>query len=309
VDRRKQLTFITLVVLWGAFVMCLTVYLFFPYQKALKLALQNVVGGGRTAVSMEGVVMKPLGVKAQKIVLRPDMGVGAPVQLELSRVNITWNPFSLIRGKLTIYSQASLYDGRLKCVIDGVPLAGSSSPDISLKLDGVNIAKYPEGAMAWFKGISGILDGTMQKQVPVAQPERQRGSFRLNLRNGEIRDLQIKNMPRLVIPYRQIVLEGKMDGSRVDLSKIAVTSDIIALNGSGSIDTGDLDHMDIRLAYTALSQGLPLSGKGTIVISGSRTSPNITLAAAQEQNVPAQQGQAGQQPAAPQKVPAGPGVR
>lgn len=307
-DRKKQIIFVALVVLWGAFVAGLTIYLFFPYQKALKLALQNVVGTGKTAVSMEGVVMKPMGVKAQKIVLRPDVSTGRPVKFELSRVNITWNPFSLIKGKLTIYSQASLYDGRLKCVIDGVPVAGSSSPDIALKLDGVNVAKYPEGMMALFKGISGTLDGTIRKQVPVAQPEKQRGTFRLNLRNGEIRDLQIKNLPRLVIPYRQIVLEGKMDGSRIDLSKIAVTSDVVALNGSGSIDTGDLDHMDIRLAYTAPAQGLPISGNGTIMISGSRTSPNITLAAPQEQNVQTQKEQTAQ-PAGKQNVPAGTGVR
>jgi type II secretion system protein N len=258
---------------------------------------------------MEGVVMKPMGIKAQKIVFHPDASTARPAQFELSGVDITWNPFSLVKGKLTIYSRASLYDGKLKCVIDGVPVAGSSNPDISLKFDGVNVAKYPEGATAWFKGISGVLDGTIKKQVPVGQPEKQRGSFRLNFRNGEIKGLQMKNMPRLIIPYRQIVLEGKMDGSRIDLSKIAVTSDIIALNGSGSIETGELDHMDIKLAYTVLSGGLPLSGNGTILISGSNASPNITLATAQEQNVRTRQEQAAQQPATRRNVPARPGVR
>ena len=211
-DKRTRILFFSGVVLWGVFVAALVIYLFFPYQKALKIALQNVVGGGKAAVAMEGVSMKRMGIGASRLLLQPASSTGQTVPFELTNVDISWNPLSLFRGKLAIKSTASVYDGILRCSIDGIPFTGPANPSILLRLEHINLGKCPEGALPWFKGISGILDGMMRKETPASRPDKQTGSFRFDLKGGEVKDLQAKNMPRLVIPYKHIVIEGKIDG-------------------------------------------------------------------------------------------------
>jgi type II secretion system protein N len=277
-DRRRTLFFFSGVVLWGVLVMGLVVYLFFPYQKALKIALQNVAGNGKTTIAMEGVNMKTMGITASKVLLRPIGNTGQTAPFELSNIDITWNPLSLLRGRLTINSRALVYDGTLRANVDGIPFFGQGNPDVLLKLEHVNIGKCPEGALPWFKGISGLLDGVMKKETPFARPDRQTGWFRFNLKGGEVKDLQIKNMPRLIIPYKRIAIEGWIDGSRVDISAISLSSDAVTLKGRGTVETTDQgQNVDIKLAYEALSKAFPLKGKGTIVISGSQAAPTVTI--------------------------------
>ncbi len=277
-DRRKTCLFFSGVVLWGVLVAALVVYLFFPYQRALKIALQNVAGNGKTAIAMEGVSMKTMGITASKLLLRPIGNTGQTAPFELSNIDITWNPLSLLRGKLTINSKALVYDGTLRANVDGIPFFGPGNPNVFLKLEHVNIGKCPEGALPWFRGISGFLDGVIKKDVPFARPDRQTGWFRFNLKGGEVQELQIKNMPRLIIPYKRIAIEGRIDGSRVDISTIALSSDAVTLTGKGTVETTDQgQNVDIRLAYDVLSKAFPLKGKGTIVISGNQAAPAVAV--------------------------------
>ncbi len=265
---------------WGVLVMVLVVYLFFPYQKALKVALQNVVGNGRAAVSMEGVTMKVMGIKASRILFRPDASAGQTAPFELSNVDIFWNPFSLLKGKVTIYSKAALYGGTLRCTVEGISFMGQTDPNISLKFDSVNIGKCPEGAIPWFNGMSGTLDGMVRKEAPIGRPDKETGVFRLNIRDGEIKGLQVKNLPRLIIPYKEIVVEGKIDGPRLSIRKLALASDVIALSGSGMVQSGDPDHgIDMKLSYQVLSKSFPMQGKGTLTVSGSQAAPVVAISA------------------------------
>jgi type II secretion system protein N len=275
--KRKRVLFFSGVVLWGVFVTAVVIYLFFPYQRALKIALHNVVGGSRTAVSLEGVSMKIMGVRASRLSLQPEANTGRMAPFELSKIDISWNPLSLVKGKLVVYSRAVLYGGVLRCTVDGVPVTGPANPDILLKFEHVDIGKAPEGALGSFKGITGILDGVIKKEVPLTKPDKQVGSFRLNLKAGEIRDLQIKNLPRLIIPYKEIFLEGKMDGTRIDLSRIAVNSEAVSLKGNGVVETGEMEYMDLKLSYESLSPAFPLKGKGIITIRGNRAAPDVTI--------------------------------
>lgn len=278
-DKRKSLLLVLGVVLWGVFVAALVVYFFFPYQKALKIALQNVVGGGRTEVAMEGVTMKTMGVTASRLLLRPVGATAQTAPFELTHVDISWNPFSLLKGRLAIDSTASVYDGSLRCSIDGIPFtAGPANPNIAVRLEHINLGKCPEGALPWFKGISGSLDGTIKKETPLARPDKQVGTFRLTLQKGEVNEIQAKNMPRLVIPYKRILVEGKIDGPRIDVTNIALTSDVVSIKGSGTVETTDGGQVvDIKATYEALSKAFPLKGKGTITISGNQASPTVAI--------------------------------
>jgi type II secretion system protein N len=277
--KRKDLVFYACSLGWAVFVAALTVYLFFPYQKALKLALQNVMGAGRVTVSMEGVTTKPMGVWASRVLLKPDAAGGQAAPFELSNIDIFWNPLSLLTGKLTIHSKASLYGGVLRCVMQGAPLMGPSNPNISLTLDHVNLARCPEGILPWFRGMSGTLDGVIRKETPPGRPDKQAGSFRLYLKGGQVKDLRVNNMPRLIIPYQEITIEGKIDGPRINIVKLALKSDLVSLTGSGFVESGETDQtIDMKLSYETLSQVFPLKGKGLITISGSRKAPVVAIA-------------------------------
>ena len=142
-DRRKAIFFFSGVVLWAVFVAALVVYLFFPYQKALKIALQNVIGSGRTAVAMEGVSMKTMGISATRLRLSSNAGPGQTAPFELTNVDISWNPFSLLTGKLVIKSKASVYDGMLRCTVDGIPFTGLANPKYPAKLEHVESWEMP----------------------------------------------------------------------------------------------------------------------------------------------------------------------
>lgn len=280
-DRRKKLLFFTAVVLWGLVVAAGIIYLFFPYQRVIKIALQNMIGGGKAAVAMEGVNTKLFGIQAKKLFLIPDATGSQTIPFELSDVDISWSPFSVLKGSLSFYSRASLYNGLLHATVSGISFPGSSSPSVFLDLKGIDMAKCPEGVFPWFRGVTGTLNGVIRKDVPLTTPDKQSGTFQFTLKSGEVKDLQIKDLPRLVIPYQQIAVEGKMNGPRIEVKKIILTSDVVLLRGSGLIDSTDLaQNLDINLSYEALSKTLPLKGKGTISIRGSQAAPLVTISGA-----------------------------
>ncbi len=277
-DSPRRLPFIAIVIAWGLFVAALVLYLFFPYQRVLKIALQNAVGGSRAMIAMEGVRGKTFGMEATKLLLRPDANNGQTAPFELSNVDISWSPLSLIKGNLSIDSKASLYDGSLRSTVNGIGITGSSGPSILVTLKGLNMAKCPEGIFPWFKGVTGILDGIIRKEKFFAIPGKQGGSFRFTIRNGEIKDLRVNNMPRLVIPYKEITIEGKTDGARIDISRILLRSDVVLLRGSGRVEPLDTEQsLDISLSYEALTKTFPLKGKGAISIKGSQTAPLVSV--------------------------------
>ena len=85
-------------------------------------------------------------------------------------------------------------------------------------------------------------------------------------------------MPRLIIPYKRIVVEGKMDGPRIDVTSIILTSDAVSIRGNGTVETTDTgQNVDIKASYEVLSRNFPLKGKGVIAISGNQASPTMTI--------------------------------
>jgi autotransporter translocation and assembly factor TamB len=101
-------------VLWGLIVMIGLVLLFFPYQKVLKIAAQNVLGANNMIVSVQGADFGFSGFKASKILVGHPAVEGKPL-LELRGVDVTWSQLSLLTGSLAIFSKATAYDGTVEC--------------------------------------------------------------------------------------------------------------------------------------------------------------------------------------------------
>jgi len=292
VGRPKRLLFFVSIISWGLFVVGLVLYLCFPYQRLFKIALQNAIGGGRTTIAVEGVKRRTLGIEAAKLFVRFDGSGAQTAPFEISNISVSWNPLTLLTGKLMIVSKASLYEGSIRSAVDAIAFIGSSSPGILLTLKGVNMSKCPDGLFPWVRGVTGTLDGVIKKEMAFSSPGKQGGSFRFAMRNGEIRDLQVKNLPRLIIPYREVALEGRTDGVRIDVTKILLTSDVISLRGSGIVDPADMQqNLDINLSYEVFAKNYPLKGKGAIFIRGNQAAPIVTISnIAADKGQPAQSG-------------------
>ena len=273
----KQTLFYTAITLWGLIVMVVIVLLFFPYQRALKIASQNVLGAGKMIVSLEGVSLGFMSAEVSKIAVGHAAVEGKPL-LELRKIHVRWYPLSLLTGRLNIFSKAAAYDGVVECIIEGIPVIATASPTMSIKFTNVNLAKYPEGTLPWFKGISGNMSGWIKKEVPLARSDKQKGSFRIAMSAGEIREIQVRHQPNLTLGYKEVVAEGRIAGSMVHLDKILVEGDGISLKGRGTIDRGQLEQkINLTLVCEGSSNASPLANGVVITVTGNQWSPTIAI--------------------------------
>jgi type II secretion system protein N len=277
VIRYKRIGFYAGVVVWGLFVMGLIVHLFFPYQRALKIAFQNVVGGSKMVVSMDGVRLASTGVHIAKALIGHEAIQGKPM-VELSRFKISWRPWSLLTGKFSIASEASAYSGTVKCDVIGIPVLTSNNPSMTVKFRNIDLAQYPPGTLPWFKAISGTAEGSVTREVPLLHPTKEKGSFRLTIVNGEIRELYTKNLQGLILPFKEITAEGRLDGTQAIIDRIFLTGSGITMKGSGALTKGDqAPAINLKLFYESHSKTIPLPPRGTIMMTGSQWSPNVTV--------------------------------
>jgi type II secretion system protein N len=273
----KQLLFYAGITLWGLIVMVVVVLLFFPYQRALRIASQNVLGAGKMIVSIEGVSLGFMSGEASRIVIG-HAAVEAKPLFELRRINVTWYPLSLLTGRLNVFSKAVAYDGVVECIVQGIAVIATGGPAMSIKFTNVNLAKYPEGTLPWFKGISGNMSGWIRKEAPLTGSDKQKGSFRITMSAGEIKEIKVKNLPNLILGYKEVVAEGRIAGSIVHLDKIRVEGDGVRLSGRGIIDRGDPEQkINLTLVCESSSDTAPLANGAVITVTGNQWSPTIAI--------------------------------
>ena len=95
-------------VVWFFILLVVVLYLFVPHQKFVKIAFQNFLCGNKMMASIEGAKIRPVGAVASKIVFGNEGLEGKPL-FEIENIKISWNPFSLVKGVLSISSDASAY--------------------------------------------------------------------------------------------------------------------------------------------------------------------------------------------------------
>jgi type II secretion system protein N len=269
--------FYTGVVLWGLAVFTGLVLIFFPYQKVLKIAAQNVLGANKMIVSVQGAHFGFGGFQASKILVGHPEVEGKPL-IELRAIDVTWSPLSLLTGALTIFSKATAYDGTVECTIDGVPVLLATNPVLRIRFNNVNLAKYPEGTLPWLNGLSGNMSGWIKKEVSLARPEKQKGSFRITMTAGEMKELHVKNLERFVLAYKEIVAEGKIAGSTIQVDRIVLDGEGIRLKGSGTIEKAGSDKkINLKLLCENPSGAGPLPNGSVITVTGSHLTPTVSV--------------------------------
>ena len=265
------------IIAWGMAVMLATVLVFFPYQKALKIISQNLLGSSRMIVAVEGPRFGFTSVQVSKIVVGHAAVEGKPL-FELKKIDARWNPFSLIFGKLAIFCRAQAYDGLVECSIDRISMLSKVNPNLRIKFDNVNLAKYPEGTLPWFKAMSGNMSGWIREEMPLERSGKHKGSFRIVMTAGEIKDLQVKGLQNFVLPYKEVLAEGRISGPKIYLDNIVVDGENISLKGNGTIERGgDEQKISLTLACENTSKTSLLANGSVITVTGDQWHPTITI--------------------------------
>lgn len=257
--------------LWFILIVMVILFIFFPYEKMMRIVFQNFLGGNRIIVSIEGAKASPFGARASRVTFGHEIIQGKPL-FEIESARINWRFLPVFRGVIDISSVASMYAGKMKMELTNLPFLVNSTPVLTIKINDIDLSKYPEGRLPWFKGLSGKMAGLIKKEMPLYAPEKQKGSLSLYLANGEIKELAPKNYPKLTIPYKKITVEGKINGDRINFDKLVLESingDII--RGTGYLDTNEFEpKIDLALFYESKTDGSHLPGKGKINISGNK---------------------------------------
>ena len=155
-----------------------------------------------------------------------------------------------------------------------------------IKFENVNLAKYPEGTLPWFKGMSGSMSGWIREEVPLERSGNQKGTFRIVMTAGEIKDVQVKGLQNFVLPYKEVLAEGRISGSKIYLDNIVVDGENISLKGNGAIERGgDEQKISLTLACENTSKTSLLANGSVITVTGDQWHPTITIS-----TEPAQQG-------------------
>jgi type II secretion system protein N len=265
--------------LWGLIVMLGVITILFPYQKALRIVAQNVLGSSRMIVALEGSRLGFTKAQASKLLVGHVAVEGKPL-FELRDLRIQWYPLSILLGRLSVFGTAVAYDGVVECTIDRIPALANGIPVMRLKFERIKLVKYPEETLPWFKGMSGTMSGWISMEVPLTGAGDQKGSFRIIMTSGEFRELHIKDLQNFVLGYNEITAEGKISGSRITVDEILVKGDGIQLKGSGTIERGVLGQK-VNLTFVCENHsGNPLLSTGSIItVTGNQWSPTITISA------------------------------
>jgi type II secretion system protein N len=267
-------------IIWALLIVWAAAFLIFPYDKALKVVFEDFAGGSSTKLSFVNARKGFAYGAASKIIVGHESIEGKPFY-ELERVVLRWNPLSILAGVADMSVHASLYGGKIDFKVTDFPVIFGKIPKLSVDFSKVNLGTYPEDTVPWFQNMSGVMTGTIRKEVRLLAGEQEKGTFNFKITDGEIKEIPLEDGTELSLPFKEIALEGKIKGGKWEIEKILIVGKNVTMRGSGLVvDRGAERVLDIKLSYDASGQDKdsPLAGKGTIAVTGSVWSPGIVTA-------------------------------
>ncbi len=273
----KKYLIIGCAILWALIIVTGGLLIFFPYEKIMKVIFNEFVGGGSTRISFVDGRKGFAHGGASKVIVGHEAIEGKPFYV-LEKVVLTWNPLSILTGVANVSANTSLYGGRAVFKVADLPVLAGSVPKLGIVISNLNLGGYPKETVPWFKSISGVMAGDIRKEVRLLAREQEKGSFSFRIKDGEIKDVPIKDNPELSLLFKEIAVEGRIKGARWEMEKIVVNGSTFTIKGSGYIEERGADRIvDVKLGYEATGQGGPLEGKGTIAVTGSVWSPEAVV--------------------------------
>lgn len=273
---RKKIILSVFFILWTCSVASLVAGIFFPYDRFFSTLFRNAVWNTGVTVFLANPRIGPTGARATRAGVSR-LHAERPL-VELEDVTIHWNPLSIIKGMVDMSGTASAYGGHVVFDIRKIPVYREGTPTLLVRFSDINLVRYREQDLPWVKDLSGLMNGLLEKELTMSS-KPSKGRFNLTLRNGEIRELQIKGLPRLNMPFRVICVEGRIDGEKTEISNFSVNAAGMSLKGSGCIEGSEpYRNIDLKLSCEGTSALTPVTGKGVIAIAGALPAPEVMMA-------------------------------
>lgn len=252
-------------------------FVFFPYQKMLSIAFQSALSGNRMYVSFIDV-RKGFGkIATSRIIISHDKVHGQPLY-EIEKLQLQWNPFSVLKGTIDVYSTGKCYGGIIKFSINNIPLFWKDISSRSILLKDINLENYPKERLPWFKSVSGTLNGTFKSDIRFFARESEKANFSFTIKDGFFNQINTKGSRDFSLRFKDISIEGRGQGDIFTLDKVTINCQDLIIKGNGVINTGlKTEEIKLNFTYESLSTQSPLSGKGTITVSGSIWQPEILV--------------------------------
>lgn len=253
------------------------VFVFFPYEKFLRIILHEVFSGNHTQVSAIDVRKGIGSVHASRLIVGHTQLEGNSL-FELTRARLVWNPLSIAKGSMDLRLHAEGYGGVVKVQFGNLSISSGDSGLLHITLQAIDLDKYPKDRLPWLNGLNGVMDGTINRDVLFSARERQKGTFTLTVKNGVLKDLRLGLHHDLTISFKDLTFTGKIQGNSWTIERAVLNGHHISMQGKGVIEWGPrVDDIKLDVAYQSLSKESPLPGKGRISVAGALWSPKIVV--------------------------------
>ena len=262
-------------VFWAVLVTGIILSVSFPYQKMVKILFQDIAAGSGSRISFADARRGLMGAFVSSIRVGNHGVEGKPLY-EIERVTLRWNPFSLVGAGPAVSARAFAYGGEMDYTVYRMPSLSSGPAKLDVRLSGINLARYPEGRLPWLKGMTGVMKGTIARDVNLIDREQEKGTFSFMVKEGELKEAAFKDGSRVSLPFKELVVEGRIKGERWDVDRVYLKGNGYAVKGLGVIEgSGAGAVVDLKLDYQSSADGAPLTGKGSVMISGDLWSPEV----------------------------------
>lgn len=253
--------------------------LFFPYKKAFTVAFENYMLSTNMQVSMQNAHTGISTFNVDKVSIGHKDVQNTPLFV-LENFSATVDFLSILKGTLNADMQADVYGGKLTARLSDIPFINQKKTTLDVSLHNIDLSKYPEGALSFLKKISGTLNAKVKRNLSLYDLHSQKGTFIFELTDGEITELKVSGLPRLILPYKKLSLSGKIEGTRYYVDNISFNISGVKVAGAGYADLNDIEpYLNFNFTYEAISKQAPLKGKGKILITGTPLSPSINWTA------------------------------
>jgi len=253
-------------------VFLLSLQLLFPYKKALGVLVSSLFSESKIKFSVVGAQMRAYRFHASEVRIGYE-DLASPI-LCVRNVEIRCNPFALLKGALGIRGENYSSPGRMVLTIENIPIFSRRTPILLLQFKDVPVSAFVQGQSP-FRAIGGRAEGWIKEQIYPLSPERNKGSFLIRIRDGELEDLYLKPLPRFALPFREILLRGSFEGNVTRIDRLVVESALGSISGGGTISKIEGEQkLEVALSLTGF-KGTPAWGRRQIKVTGSIQKPSF----------------------------------
>ncbi len=176
---------------YATIICMMTIWLLFPYDRLKQMVIHAIDSDGRYAVTVEDVGPAfPFGLEITgiKIVSPPEKKGDKPGKLFVERARVFVSPFSIFSDTKKVSVEIDALGGHIETDVE----TKGKAKKITVKFDGVSMAKLPGIAKAISLPMTGSFSGSGSIKIPAEGLRRADGKFTLACKSCTLGDGKTK---------------------------------------------------------------------------------------------------------------------